>query len=61
MRFRVGKKMTKFAPYRKVLDTEKVRDYLHQIMTESPHDIGKVAAEMENRMNAGEFYPDRRR
>jgi hypothetical protein len=27
-------------------------------MEAAPHEIAMAAAEMENRMNAGEFYPD---
>lgn len=50
--------MAKFATYRTVLATEKVRDHLHKIMEAAPHEIAMAAAEMENRMNAGEFYPD---
>jgi hypothetical protein len=50
--------MAEFATYRMVLDTEKVRNYLLEVMEAAPHEIAMAAAEMENRMNAGEFYPD---
>jgi hypothetical protein len=51
--------MVEFATYRKVLDTEKVREYLHKVMEEEQLPVALAFAEMENRMNAGEFYPEK--
>lgn len=48
--------MAEFAPYRKVLDTEKVREYLNKVMEEEQLPVALAFAEMVKRMNAGEFY-----